>query len=173
MSGDLVIAKSIPRLVLNKPDVVGGNDNQIIGSTADKSRWCLSLGAQASDSFWISRYDDAGVYVDSPLYISRANGMTETRFGLTGVNAARLNPSVSVDTAAFVASGSFGGGLTFIDGAWRAALFAESSNLVLATGAANPPARARARGERSASDVRQSDNAQRWWRDVPRAYADA
>jgi len=68
-----------------------------------------------------------------------ASSITSAAGGITAANAARLSPTTSVDTAAFIASGSYGGGITFQDGAWRSAIWAQSSNLALATGATNPP----------------------------------
>jgi len=54
-----------------------------------------------------------------------------------GQNVSDFAPA-AVDNAAFIGVGSFGGGITLQDGAYRACMWAQSANLALATGG-NPP----------------------------------
>ena len=66
-------------------------------------------------------------------------GASLTAVGVTAGHRG-FTPS-NVDLASFVAStGSYGGGITLIDGANRVSMWAESANLILATGG-NPPTR--------------------------------
>ena len=65
-------------LVMQK--AAGANGNQLIGFTGANVRWNVQLGdstaesgANAGSNFSISRYGDAGAYLDSPLSINRAN----------------------------------------------------------------------------------------------------
>jgi hypothetical protein len=65
-------------LTLNKP--ASGYQNLIYGKTAGANRWAVSLGNSVVESsgsgsdFYINRYNDAGTYLDSPLWISRQTG---------------------------------------------------------------------------------------------------
>ena len=58
-----------------------GNARQIVGNTSGSPRWNLQLGdtaletgSNAGSNLTISRYSDAGAYIDSPLTITRSNG---------------------------------------------------------------------------------------------------
>jgi len=65
-----------------------------------------------------------------------AGDTTVTSLTSTGKVSAVSNtyvPTTAVDAAAFIASGSYGGGLTFIDGEWRGSIYAQSGNLSFAT----------------------------------------
>jgi hypothetical protein len=77
MTGDLKIDKAIPTLYLDK--TASGQHAWITGQLNGLNRWSLSLGnstaeSAAAGSDWaVNRYNDAGVYVDSPLIIQRLN----------------------------------------------------------------------------------------------------
>ena len=58
-----------------------GGDNQVIGYTGATPRWLMQMGDTATESgsntgsnFAISRYNDAGTWLESPLSIWRTNG---------------------------------------------------------------------------------------------------
>jgi hypothetical protein len=62
-----------------------GYGRQIIGYTGANLRWTLIMGDAAAESggnvgtnFSINRYNDAGTYIDTPLSINRASGLTTT-----------------------------------------------------------------------------------------------
>jgi hypothetical protein len=88
-----------------------GQAAQIVGSVAGSARWTVAVadnapetGGNAGSGFSISRYDDAGNFIASPLQISRADGVTTLTelycqgsanlFGDVGCN--NLYPAVSV-----------------------------------------------------------------------------
>jgi len=79
MTGDLVISKSDPVLVINKAS--SGQNNHIIGARAGAYRWIMlpgdtaaEVGANAGSDFGVNRYDDAGALLGQPFHISRATG---------------------------------------------------------------------------------------------------
>jgi hypothetical protein len=68
----------------NFPHIDGpaGISRQIAGSTSGGDRWGIALGnsvpesgGNAGSDLAIARFDDAGAYIDDPLYISRATGV--------------------------------------------------------------------------------------------------
>jgi hypothetical protein len=66
---------------LNKP--ASGQNSQIAGQKAGANRWIMELGNGAAESggnvgsdFTLSRYNDAGAWLDSPIFISRSNADT-------------------------------------------------------------------------------------------------
>jgi hypothetical protein len=61
---------------INKPDT--STENIINGSTGGYAVWSFAMGSGAGDDFYLSRFDDAHDYVDSPIYIPRATGLPET-----------------------------------------------------------------------------------------------
>jgi hypothetical protein len=85
MSGGLAIAPPAgwPTLKLDK---IGGTGAQIQGAQGNLTRWTIEpgnglaeTGGNTGSNFAISRYNDAGVYVDTPFYIDRASGWVVTR----------------------------------------------------------------------------------------------
>jgi hypothetical protein len=79
MTGDLTITKAGPALYLNK--TATAQDVAIMGQNAGKNRWLIDLGTTAAESgsnlgsnLQINRYDDAGVYLGTPMTIERATG---------------------------------------------------------------------------------------------------
>jgi len=66
-------------LILNKTVVANGNP--ILGETNGVMRWAIQIGdgtaeagSNAGSLFAVSRYTDAGAFIDSPILISRATG---------------------------------------------------------------------------------------------------
>ena len=99
----LVGAPSYATLQLAKS--ASGNANQVIGFTggigSTQARWNMQIGDTAAESgsnagsnFGISRYSDAGAFIDTPFSISRATGAAT--FGGSGASAFSIaNPSGS------------------------------------------------------------------------------
>src|SRR5205085_1653353 len=68
-----------PFLALNKP--ASGRTNAISGRVVSSPRWVMELGdsiaesgSTAGSNFTLSRYNDAGAFLNSPLTINRASG---------------------------------------------------------------------------------------------------
>jgi hypothetical protein len=79
MTGDLTISDAFPRIDLNKD--ASGEISSVFGLTAGSARWSIDLGntepesgGLAGSNFLISRYN--GTYIDSPIQVSRATGVT-------------------------------------------------------------------------------------------------
>lgn len=79
MTGDLTINKITPSLYLTK--TAATQNNTLFGTTAGLARWGIQLGTSGAESgsnagsdFAVGRYNDAGVYLDNSIYISRADG---------------------------------------------------------------------------------------------------
>jgi hypothetical protein len=78
-------------LFLNKPTAAYAA--AIVGQKGGLSRWNVTLGtaeaeggSNAGSNFYINRYNDAGVYLTSPLSISRANGGVSVNDGSLTIN---------------------------------------------------------------------------------------
>jgi hypothetical protein len=78
MTGDLEIKKPAPRLLLSRTDAAGA---AVVGSYSGKMRWVMELGNNEAESagnvgsrFALSRFNDNGIAIDSPLVIDRATG---------------------------------------------------------------------------------------------------
>jgi hypothetical protein len=96
-------------LVLNKPTATGAN--VVHGRTNNVLRWYMQLGdgtaesgSNAGSNFAISRCNDAGAGIDSPLSINRANGAATFSFNVTagGILASKMagNPACYMQNAA-------------------------------------------------------------------------
>jgi hypothetical protein len=89
-----------------------GKDRQINAYTGSSLRWVLTLATQAAETgsnagsnFSVSRYDDAGVLIDSPFSILRSSGIaTFTASPLIPTPSGGDN-STKAATTAFVAAG--------------------------------------------------------------------
>lgn len=79
LSGDLIIAKASPAIILNASAV--GQYPQIAWQAATKQRWAMytdgaaETGSNAGSNFTIVRCTDAGVGIDNPISINRATGV--------------------------------------------------------------------------------------------------
>jgi len=83
MTGDLVISKLTPALMLTKPeagDALVLGQSTVLGVTS--RRWGIAFGdttpetgANAGSNFAIYRFNDTGVYQNTPLAINRATGL--------------------------------------------------------------------------------------------------
>jgi hypothetical protein len=85
-----------PGLLIN---VAAASTKTIYGQSNGSSRWGLSLGTGGTESggnvandFSVSRFSDAGAWIDNPLMINRAGGgITINIAGLTVANLPRLD----------------------------------------------------------------------------------
>ena len=82
MTGNLIISKSNPSLVLQK--TASGQANQLAGYNSANARWSLALGdntaeagSNAGSNFAVYSYTDAGGLLGTPLTIARANGVVD------------------------------------------------------------------------------------------------
>ena len=80
MTGNLLINKSNPSLVLQKTAFTG-QANQLAGYNGANPRWSLALGdstneggSSSGSDFTLYRYTDAGGLLDAPFTITRSNG---------------------------------------------------------------------------------------------------
>ena len=76
LTGDLSVTKSSPQISLIKS--ASGQTAAIAGLNGANTRWLMEIGnadtesgSNAGSRFILSRYNDAGAYLDSPLYITR------------------------------------------------------------------------------------------------------
>ncbi len=74
--------------VLQKP--ASGQDNIISGYTGANARWTMELGDPSAETggnvgsnFALNRYNDAGTWLDTPVFINRATGLVTISQGLT------------------------------------------------------------------------------------------
>lgn len=81
--GDLRINRASPVIYLDK---TAGGEADIIGRTGGLARWQVQLGGSVAESggnvgsdFFISRFSDAGTYLDNPLQILRSSGLASVR----------------------------------------------------------------------------------------------
>jgi len=84
MTGDLTISKSTPALGFNKS--ASGQTQGINGYTNSVLRWSVAFGDANAESgsnvgsnFAISRFNDAGTAIDTPLNITRSSGAVAIR----------------------------------------------------------------------------------------------
>ncbi len=102
LTGDLNIIKASPDLLLSK--AASGQNVTIEGRTAAVARWKTFLGDSTTESggnagsnFSISRYDDSGVFISSPISITRSSGLITLGDGQLQFPAVQ-NPSSNVNT---------------------------------------------------------------------------
>jgi hypothetical protein len=103
ITGSLAISSTNGILTLNKS--ASGASTSIFGKTGNLSRWWMQLGngtaetgANAGSDFYLSRYNDAGAYIDSPLFITRSSGSISTTSLYTTGYIQVNNPSDSDHT---------------------------------------------------------------------------
>jgi hypothetical protein len=80
MTGGLTLQYSQPQIWIDK--LASGENSVIVGSKGLLARWALVLGdinaesgANAGSSFALSRYSDAGAFIDNPMFITRSTGL--------------------------------------------------------------------------------------------------
>ena len=97
-TGNITINKATPELRLNKP--AAGTFATLAGYTNNLPRWLTLLGDSAAESgsdvgsdFAISRYTDAGAFIDNPFFIKRSTGYARFlhRLGL-GLSTDPISP---------------------------------------------------------------------------------
>ena len=78
LTGTLTLRAATSYISLNKN--ASGGDNELFGMTNNAPRWLIQMGDTAAESagagsnFVISRYNDAGTWLESPVAIYRNNG---------------------------------------------------------------------------------------------------
>lgn len=80
MTGNLTLAAAIPELFINK--AASGQAGRITAQTNGLNRWRLQFadnnpeaGSNAGSDFLVSRYNDAGTFLDNPFGIQRSTGL--------------------------------------------------------------------------------------------------
>lgn len=104
ITGNCAVAKTWPALLLNKP--AAGTGAELKGQTNGLTRWNVALGNNAAESgsnvgsnYVISRYDDAGTWIEDVLTIRRSTGYV-------GVGPGATNPDYALTVNAEVKFGS-------------------------------------------------------------------
>lgn len=88
MTGALVIAPASGAANLTVGTAASGNASSLFFKTNSLSRWQLvstntaESGSNVGSDFAISRYDDSGTFVDSPVAITRASGLVTLKDSL-------------------------------------------------------------------------------------------
>jgi prophage tail gpP-like protein/phage gp45-like len=102
--GGMIVTGNYPTITVNKPNATSGQA-QIQGCVNGQTRWLLDLGSNVAETgsnvgsdFYISRYSDAGAFIDSPMQITRSSGMTTFRQNVYILNA--NYPSLQIDCPA-------------------------------------------------------------------------
>lgn len=113
LSGPLVVGSN-QSLSL---DATSGNARNFNGTTSGSFRWNMQFGNATVESggstgsggsdFTLSRFNNSGTYIDSPLTILRGTGVLVAQDGMTTLTPALGDNSTSVATTAFV-QGSVG-----------------------------------------------------------------
>lgn len=111
MTGNLSIVKSNPLLALVKS--ASGETSYILGYKGAFPRWQFELGNSVAESgsgnvgsdFSLSRFSDAGAYIDSPLYIGRTNGAASFSSTLTVRDSVSVNGASSAGFSAALNTG--------------------------------------------------------------------
>jgi len=119
MSGPLRIAGTSPYLVFDKAPGTG-HANVIFGTVNGAARWDIEpgngvaeSGSNAGSHFQISRYNDAGTYVDAPLSIFRDTGDLYTPNNFSAVKGVYSSNVVSAGGSLYVGQGGAAGNLFF------------------------------------------------------------
>ncbi len=117
MTGDLVIAKTQPNLVLLK--AASGSNNLISGYTSSNARWQIAIGdstaeggANAGSDISIYRFADNGAFLDTPFQLVRATGAMNLNSGQLKFPAT-ANPSSDANTLDDYEEGTWTPTLTF------------------------------------------------------------
>jgi hypothetical protein len=118
-------AKWVTTLTLNSVSPPSSNlDAGIKLQSAGRDRWWVHLngieggGANFGSNFVVNRHDDAGVWLDSPLVISRWSGIVSFTASPTGPTPAASDSSSKFATTAFAApraSPTFTGTVTTVN----------------------------------------------------------
>jgi hypothetical protein len=110
ISNNLIISNlTNSSLVLNKTAASGSTD--IYGERGGLTRWWMQLGNGTNETgsgntgsdFYLSRNNDAGSYIDSPLYILRSNGILNTN-SISSNGYGTFAGAVSVNGATTIAA---------------------------------------------------------------------
>ena len=107
MSGSLVLAMDNPILGLRKN--AAGQSSAIYGRNGNLLRWQILVGDQSAETgpsntgsdFSVGRYDDTGVFIDSPLVIARNSGLVALKADPTQPLGAATKQYVDTRTAPF------------------------------------------------------------------------
>jgi hypothetical protein len=124
MTGDLVIAKNSPAIVLNNNSGGAGNKN-IISQIDGVTHWMLTVGNYA-DVFGVTRCDDVGAILGSPILIDRLTGVTTFANPMVSQQGVKYGPGAGGNAIAFTWNGStpVGGAIVkTVDGVVSAAIW--------------------------------------------------
>jgi microcystin-dependent protein len=117
LTGDVVITKAQPQVILDKTGAAQGS--VLVGRRSGTYRWAVQLGNQATETgtsnagsdFAVDRYSDTGVYLDTPFTLARSNGLAS--FGAAGITttggitaSGGLTTSGGVSAASMTVSGT-------------------------------------------------------------------
>jgi Chaperone of endosialidase len=90
LTGNLSLSLAAPVLVLRKN--ASGSDTEILGTTGANARWLIQMGNGTAEtggnvgSDWgLSRYNDAGGYLDTPVQVYRSTGAVQVGAGGFGI----------------------------------------------------------------------------------------
>ena len=104
MTGNLIVSKSTPIISFIRP--AAGTSAAIESYVSSNARWVIAPGDQSSETgsnagsnFLIARYSDAGSYIDNPLTISRATGVTDFTSSPTIAGSPMCPPGVMMPYA--------------------------------------------------------------------------
>jgi hypothetical protein len=140
MTGNLTLNTANPTLVLQKS--ASGNAAYIVSYTGTNARWSMALGdgtaetgGNAGSNFNLTRYNDAGTSIGSPITITRSNG--NIQLGPNTVNSGGyvvsvLAPNVAGGNGLAVYAGTGASDVSF-----RAVNAANTQQLFVVDGAGN------------------------------------
>lgn len=104
MTGNLTVSKASPVVSFIRPS--SGTSANIESYVSSNARWVIAPGDQSSETgsnagsnFLIARYSDAGSYIDNPLTISRATGVTDFTSSPTIAGSPMCPPGVMMPYA--------------------------------------------------------------------------
>lgn len=128
MTGDLTVSKTDPGIFLQKS--ASGQSNYISGTTAGSYRWSVELGTSAAESgsnagsnFHINRFNDAGVYIDTPLAITRSTGapsFADAALWRAGLSVPAIPANGGIGDFTFINPGVGAAGTIPANGTWAA-----------------------------------------------------
>jgi len=122
LTGDVSISKSQPGFILNKS--ASGQSAFVTGQKGGVARWLAEYGDSAAESgsnvgsnFVLSRDDESGAYLGSPLQINRSNGQfTLVQGGLISGNLTVNAASAGSPTVGVIYFGNSGNRYLYYDG---------------------------------------------------------
>ena len=108
LTGDLTVSKASPGIILAKP--VHGTPAYIKGMTGAFDRWSMRLGNDTAEGgagsntgsdFELRRFNDAGTYQDSPIFVNRATGAVTANLAMPAVHATSNTATTNLTSGAY------------------------------------------------------------------------